>query len=58
MIVLVDGPRLSSLAAGEHTSEMKLAALRGPIVDRDGVPLALSAETRSIFARPRRLLES
>lgn len=58
VIVLVDGPRLSSLARGEHTSEMKLAALRGPIVDRDGAPLALSAETRSIYARPRRVLES
>jgi cell division protein FtsI (penicillin-binding protein 3) len=58
LIVLVDGPRLSMIARAEHTSEMRLAALRGPIVDRDGAPLALSAETRSIYARPRRLLES
>lgn len=58
VIVLVDGPRLKSLARSEHTSVMKLAALRGPIVDRDGEPLALSAETRSIYARPHRLLES
>jgi cell division protein FtsI (penicillin-binding protein 3) len=58
VIVMIDGPRLSSLARCEHTSVMTLAALRGPIVDRDGEPLALSAETRSIYARPRRLLES
>jgi cell division protein FtsI (penicillin-binding protein 3) len=58
VIVMVDGPRLSSLARSEHLSVMKLAALRGPIVDRDGQPLALSAETRSIYARPRRLIES
>jgi cell division protein FtsI (penicillin-binding protein 3) len=58
VIVMVDGPRLSSLARSEHFSLMKLAALRGPIVDRDGEPLALSAETRSIYARPRRLIES
>jgi cell division protein FtsI (penicillin-binding protein 3) len=58
VIVMVDGPRLSSLARSEHLSVMKLAPLRGPIVDRDGEPLALSAETRSIYARPRRLIES
>ena len=58
IIAMMDGPRLSSLARSEHMSVMKLAALRGPIVDRDGAPLALSAETRSIYARPRRLLDS
>ena len=35
---------------------MKLAVVRGPIVDRNGKPLALSAETRSIYVRPRTLL--
>jgi cell division protein FtsI (penicillin-binding protein 3) len=58
MLVLIDGPRLSSLAHEEHTAAMQLAAVRGPIVDRDGQPLALSAETRSIYARPRKLLET
>ncbi|HKV55341.1 MAG TPA: penicillin-binding protein [Candidatus Binataceae bacterium] len=58
IIVLVDGPRLVSLAHNEHTSEMDLAAVRGPIVDRNGTPLALSAETRSIYSRPRILLEN
>ncbi|HEX3409500.1 MAG TPA: hypothetical protein VHS07_04435, partial [Candidatus Binataceae bacterium] len=58
MLVLIDGPRLASLAHEEHTAAMQLAAVRGPIVDRHGQSLALSAETRSIFSRPRKLLES
>ncbi len=57
-LVLFDGPRLASIAHEEHTSAMKLAAVRGPIVDRNGQPLALSAETRSIFACPRKLLQT
>ena len=43
---------MNSLARTEHTGEIALAAVRGPIVDRNGEPLALSAETRSIYARP------
>jgi len=58
VLVLIDGPRLASLAHEEHTAAMQLAAVRGPIVDRDGQPLALSAETRSIYARPRKFLET
>ena len=58
MVVLVDGPRLSSLARSEHTTATELTAVRGPIVDRNGKPFALSAETRSVYARPRRLREN
>ena len=58
LLVLIDGPRLASMARSEHTSELDLAAVRGPIVDRNGQALALSVETRSVYARPRRLLES
>src|SRR5260370_32071007 len=59
LIVLVafDGARLNSLARNEHSGETKLAAVRGPIVDRNGEPLALSAETRSVYARPHRVLD-
>ena len=53
LLVLIDGPRLASMARSEHTSELALAAVRGPIVDRNGRPLALSVETRSVYARPR-----
>ncbi|HJU27609.1 MAG TPA: penicillin-binding protein 2, partial [Candidatus Binataceae bacterium] len=58
VLVLSDGPRLASMARSEHTSKIDLAAVRGPIVDRNGQPLALSAETRSVYARPRKLLEA
>lgn len=57
-LVVLDGPRLTSLAKSEHTAQVELVAIRGPIVDRHGEPFALSAETRSVFARPRRLLEA
>src|SRR5258708_33253717 len=58
ILVAFDGARLNSLAKNEHTGETQLAAVRGPIVDRNGEPLALSAETRSVYARPKRVLES
>jgi cell division protein FtsI (penicillin-binding protein 3) len=58
MLVLIDGPRLVSMARSEHRGAISLAAVRGPILDRNGKPLALSAETLSVYARPRRLLES
>jgi cell division protein FtsI (penicillin-binding protein 3) len=57
-LVVLEGSKLNSLARTEHTAETELAAVRGPIVDRHGEPLALSAETRSIFARPKRVLET
>jgi cell division protein FtsI (penicillin-binding protein 3) len=56
VLVLVDGPRLLSLGRSEHSAEIELAAVRGPIMDRNGKALALSAETRSIYVRPRILL--
>ena len=34
-----------------------MAAPRGPIVDRHGEVLALSAETRSLYAHPKKLLD-
>ena len=49
---------MNSLAHDEHTGETQLAAVRGPIVDRNGEPLALSAETRSVYARPKKVVES
>ncbi|HVN63022.1 MAG TPA: penicillin-binding transpeptidase domain-containing protein [Candidatus Binataceae bacterium] len=58
VLVAFDGARLDSMARSEHTTETELAAVRGPIMDRNGTPLALSAETRSVYARPRRVLES
>jgi len=57
-LVVLQGPRLNTMAREEHTAETELAAVRGPIVDRHGEPMALSAETRSIYARPQKLLEA
>jgi cell division protein FtsI (penicillin-binding protein 3) len=57
-LVVFDGPRLTSLARTEHTGELALSAPRGPVVDCNGEALALSAETRSIYARPAQLLAS
>jgi cell division protein FtsI (penicillin-binding protein 3) len=57
-LVVLDGPRLDSLARSEHMSEVELAGVRGPIVDRNGEPLAMSAETLSIYAHPQPLLKS
>ena len=58
VLMAFDGARLNSLARNEHIGATELAAVRGPIVDRKGEPLALSAETRSVYARPHRVLES
>lgn len=58
ILVLVDGPRLSSMALREHTGAVELAAIRGTIVDRDGTPLAMPPDTRAIYAQSRRLLGS
>ena len=57
VLVVVDGPRLDSLGRSEHTEQTELAAVRGPIVDRTGAAFALSAERRSVYARPRRVLD-
>ena len=54
-LVVLQGSRLNSMAREEHNAETELAAVRGPIVDRHGEPMALSAETRSIYARPTKL---
>jgi cell division protein FtsI (penicillin-binding protein 3) len=51
LLVTLQGSKLNSLAREEHNAETELAAVRGPIVDRHGEPMALSAETRSLYVR-------
>lgn len=58
LLVALDGSQLSSLARSEHRQAVTLTAPRGPIVDRFGAPLALSAQAFSIYARPARLLDA
>ncbi|HVN30251.1 MAG TPA: penicillin-binding protein [Candidatus Binataceae bacterium] len=53
LLVVLQGAKLNSMAHEEQTAETELAAVRGPIVDRHGEPMALSAETRSIYVRPK-----
>jgi cell division protein FtsI (penicillin-binding protein 3) len=57
MLVLLDGPRLASMAASEQAGELKLAAVRGDIADREGTLLASTEPSRSVYARPHQLLE-
>lgn len=57
-LVVLEGPRLNSMARSEQNTETQLAAVRGNIFDRNGTALALSAETRSVFAHPKKLLEA
>jgi cell division protein FtsI (penicillin-binding protein 3) len=58
VLLALDGSRLSSMARGEHSEQVTLTAPRGPIVDRQGEPLALSAQAFSVYARPARLFRS
>ncbi len=53
LLALIDGSRLQILAHSEHTEKVEVSAPRGPIVDRNGIILALSAPARSLYARPR-----
>ncbi|HLW71752.1 MAG TPA: penicillin-binding protein [Candidatus Binataceae bacterium] len=57
MLVLIDGPRLASMATNEQSGELELAAVRGDIVDRNGRLLASMQPCRSAYVRPRQLLE-
>jgi cell division protein FtsI (penicillin-binding protein 3) len=58
ILTILDGSNLSTIARNEHTETIELFAARGPIVDRHGTALALSAESLSVFARPGALLRS
>ena len=49
---IVRGPELVALARAQHEKEIPLDPRRGPIVDRNGQPLALSIDVDSVFADP------
>ena len=51
----LEGDRWAQMAAEQQQSRAPLPARRGGIYDRDGVPLALSAETFGIAVAPREL---
>jgi cell division protein FtsI/penicillin-binding protein 2 len=50
---IVRHAELSALAERQYSRTITLHALRGPIVDRRGAPLATSASAESLFAQPR-----
>jgi len=43
------------MANGQHRGKVEVAAVRGAILDRNGRELAVSLETRSLYAHPRRV---
>jgi cell division protein FtsI (penicillin-binding protein 3) len=44
---------LSGMAERQYSRTLTLHALRGPIIDRNGAPLATSSNAESLFAQPR-----
>lgn len=46
---------LARQALSQHQKKMEVPSRRGPIVDRNGSPLALSVPAESIFVRPQKL---
>ncbi len=56
-IQVVQGASWGELAADQHTTDKSVAAPRGAIVDRDGVPLAVSREIYRIGIAPNELAD-
>jgi cell division protein FtsI (penicillin-binding protein 3) len=52
---LIGDSRLEQLAKRQYTSKFLIRPRRGPIVDRNGEPLAISVETRSLAANPTKI---
>jgi cell division protein FtsI (penicillin-binding protein 3) len=48
-----DNTQLSQLGLDQRVRTMQLPAARGEIVDRDGVPLAISRQARDVYVDPR-----
>jgi cell division protein FtsI (penicillin-binding protein 3) len=53
---VLQGDRLGGLARDQYLRELELKPQRGVITDRNGFPLAASAEADSVFVDPRELL--
>ena len=52
-LMIVKRGELTQLAERQYSRTVLLPALRGPIVDRRGTPLATSTATESLFVQPR-----
>jgi len=54
-LMVVQGPELKELAVKQHQRHLAEPPERGPIVDRNGEPLALTVDAAAVFVRPREL---
>ena len=52
-LMIVKHGELTALAERQYSRTVVLPALRGPILDRRGAPLATSTATESLFVQPR-----
>ncbi len=51
----VKGPELAAMALRQHRETVVVPAARGTIVDRNGEPLAIGAQTTTVYANPRQV---
>lgn len=57
LLQVVNAPEFEALGSRQRVRRTELPAKRGPIYDRNMVPLALSIEARSIYADPRAVVD-
>ena len=53
-----DHKRMTALGQAQYLHELELPAPRGPILDTNGVELAVSVEVQSLFANPREVVDA
>lgn len=54
-VQVVSAPSLSAKATSQRLRDIELSPRRGTIYDREGEPLAISVEARTVFASPNRI---
>ncbi len=54
-LMVVQGPALRQLANKQHQRHLAEPPERGPIVDRNGEPLALTVDAAAVYVRPHQL---